>query len=86
MDHAFPLVNQQVRTRAQQADPADSGYANATGTTGTRGATERLEGRRSRVARHKEATGADDLVTLLQHATDPETGRDSTPVRYETRC
>ena len=74
MDHAFPLVNQQVRTRAQQPIRLIRDVPTRRARQARAAQRELFEVVDRVVARHKEPTGADDLVTLLQHATDPETG------------
>lgn len=70
----FPVVNEQLRSRAQQPIRPLRNWPPRRSRRALSAQRELFDVVDHVVARHPSGAGADDLVTLLAHAADPETG------------
>jgi cytochrome P450 len=74
LDRAFPVINEAVVARGQQPIRLPRQWPTPRMRRATVAQRDLFEVVDRLVARHRDADGSPDLVTLLQHARDPETG------------
>jgi cytochrome P450 len=74
LDRAFPVINEVVVTRGQQPVRLPRQWPTPLMRRAMGAQRDLFEVVDRLVARHRDPDGSPDLVTLLQHARDPETG------------